>query len=125
MIKGKQGIITSMETITRQQKKDIKLLGTFVDVYCAAQHPGADRSAVTLPAELGTRQLCPECASFLAYAVARRMQCPLEAEKPTCKHCRIHCYDQERREKVREIMSYVGRRLVMRGRLDYLWHYFF
>jgi hypothetical protein len=53
------------------------------------------------------------------------MNCPLEAEKPTCKHCRIHCYDKTHREKVREIMSYSGRKLMMRGRLDYLWHYFF
>jgi RNase P subunit RPR2 len=114
-----------METITKEQKKDIRLLGKFVEVYCAAKHPGADRSAVGLPAELAPRLLCQECASFLEYAVSRRVRCPLEAEKPTCKHCRIHCYDQQRREKVREIMSYVGRRLVMRGRLDYLWHYFF
>ncbi|MFZ4858521.1 MAG: nitrous oxide-stimulated promoter family protein [Desulfuromonadaceae bacterium] len=114
-----------MKTITSQQKKDIKLLGKFVEVYCEAKHCGADRAAVGLPADLEARELCPECASFLEYAVTKRLLCPLEAEKPTCKHCRIHCYDQPRREKVREIMSYVGRRLVMRGRLDYLWHYFF
>ena len=63
--------------------------------------------------------------SFLEYAITKRLKCPLEAEKPTCKHCRIHCYDKLRREKVREIMSYAGRKLMMRGRLDYLWHYFF
>lgn len=114
-----------METITRAQKKDIKLLGTFVEVYCQAKHRGAVRAVVTLPADLEARGLCPECTSFLEYAITRRLKCPLEAEKPTCKHCRIHCYDRLRREKVREIMSYAGRRLVMRGRLDYLWHYFF
>jgi hypothetical protein len=113
-----------METITRHQKKDIKLLGKFVEVYCEARHRGAVRAAVALPAELEARLLCPECASFLQYAITKRLNCPLEAEKPTCKRCRIHCYDAPRREKVREIMSYVGRRLVMRGRLDYLWHYF-
>jgi hypothetical protein len=125
MMEGKWGIINSMETITRQQKKDIKLLGTFVDVYCAAKHRGADSSPVNLPYDLGTRMLCPECALFFAYALTKRLLCPLELEKPTCKHCRIHCYDEQHRKKVREIMSYVGRRMVMRGRLDYLWHYFF
>lgn len=114
-----------METITRQQKKDITLLGTFVEVYCAGKHPAAACSPVVLPSGLGGRTLCPECASFLGYAITKRLKCPLEAEKPTCKHCRIHCYDKVRREKVREIMSYAGRRLMMRGRLDYLWHYFF
>lgn len=114
-----------MNECTAPQKKDIRLIGKFVEVYCAGKHPGAERSAVTLPGGLGERSLCPECAAFLAYASAKRMKCPLEAEKPTCKHCRIHCYDKPRREKVREIMSYAGRKLMMRGRLDYIWHYFF
>lgn len=118
-------MITSMETITRQQIKDVKLLGTFVEVYCRAQHRDAVHATIALPAGLGNRSVCPECTSFLEYAITKRLNCPLETEKPTCKHCQIHCYDQSRREKVREIMSYVGRRMVMRGRIDYLWHYFF
>ncbi len=114
-----------METITRQQKKDIKLLGKFVEVYCSAKHRDVECSHITLPAGLGERTICLECSSFLEYAITKRLNCPLEAEKPTCKHCRIHCYDGVRREKVREIMSYAGRRLMTRGRLDYIWHYFF
>ena len=114
-----------METITIQQKKDIKLLGKFTEIFCRAKHRNAEFIRVSLPAALGVRTICPECRSFLEYAIAKRLTCPLEAEKPTCKKCRIHCYDRQRRDKVREIMSYVGRRMVMRGRLDYLWHYFF
>ena len=114
-----------METITSRQKKDVKLLGTFVQVYCAAKHRDTPHATVTLPADLGERSLCPECASFLEYAVSKRLRCPLEAEKPICKHCLIHCYDTPRRAKIREIMAYAGRTMVMRGRIDYLWHYFF
>ena len=114
-----------METLTKYQKKDIRLIGKFVEVYCAGRHGSQDRLPFALPADLGTRQLCPECARFMAYAVARRIKCPLEAEKPSCKHCRIHCYAREQRGKVREIMAYSGRKLIMRGRLDYLWHYLF
>jgi len=125
MLKGKQGIIIHMEDVTRHQKKDIRLIGKFVEVYCAGKHGTAERSQVSLPAGLEARTLCRECAAFLEYAVLKRLKCPLEAEKPTCKHCRIHCYDRTRREKVREIMGYAGRRLMMRGRLDYIWHYFF
>jgi hypothetical protein len=114
-----------MNTLTKHQKKDIRLLGKFTEVYCSGRHGDATRAMVPLPEGLGGRSLCPECAAFLEYAVTKRIKCPLEAEKPTCKHCRIHCYDQPRREKVREIMGYAGRKLMMKGRLDYLWHYFF
>lgn len=114
-----------METLTKHQKKDIRLIAKFVEVYCRGRHGRIERSAYHLPAGEGVRRLCPECAEFMGYAVTKRMKCPLEAEKPSCKHCRIHCYAREEREKIREIMSYSGRRLMMRGRLDYLWHYFF
>ncbi|MDD2310844.1 MAG: nitrous oxide-stimulated promoter family protein, partial [Desulfuromonadaceae bacterium] len=90
-----------MEDVTRQQKKDIRLIGKFVEVYCSGKHRNAESSRVALPAGMGGRTLCPECAAFLEYAVFKRLKCPLEAEKPTCKHCRIHCYDKPRREKVR------------------------
>lgn len=118
-------MVTAMNCCNAQQKKDIRLIGKFVEVYCAGKHTGAEHVPVALPGGLGDRSLCPECRLFLEYAIVKRLKCPLEAEKPSCKHCRIHCYDKTHREKVREIMSYAGRKLMMRGRVDYLWHYFF
>ncbi len=106
-------------------KKDIRLIGKFVEVYCQGRHGAMTRTEIELPCGLGKHRLCAECAEFMAYAVARRVKCPLEHEKPTCKRCRIHCYAPRQRELVREIMAYSGRRMIMRGRLDYLWHYLF
>ena len=114
-----------MKTITRQQLKDISLIGKFVEVYCAGKHRDAGQTPITLPAGQGGRTLCPECSSFLEYAITRRLHCPLEAEKPSCKHCRTHCYTKSQLAKVKEIMAYSGRKLMLRGRLDYIWHYFF
>ncbi len=117
--------MTNMNELTRNQKSDIKLIGKFVEVYCAGKHGGAERTSVAQLADLDQRTLCPDCASFLAYAVTRRLKCPLEAEKPTCKHCRTHCYTKPQLAKVKEIMAYSGRKLMLRGRLGYIWHYFF
>lgn len=110
--------------LNRQQRKDIRIIGRFTQVWCAGhRHP--ERAPYDLPGDLPPLSLCPDCASFMAYAVARRLSCPLEAEKPSCKHCRIHCYAPQQRALVRQIMAWSGRRMIMRGRLDYLWHYFF
>jgi hypothetical protein len=54
----------------------------------------------------------------------KRRRCPLDP-KPSCKNCHIHCYSKEYRAQIREIMAFSGRRLILRGRLDYLWHYLF
>jgi hypothetical protein len=37
----------------------------------------------------------------------------------------VHCYRPDYRQKVREIMRFSGKYLLLRGRLDLLWHYFF
>lgn len=101
-----------MERDIKKENKDIKVIAGFVGVYCRGKH--------------GTRkrELCRECAELLAYAEQKRRKCPLDP-KPACKHCPIHCYAKEQRNRIREVMAYSGKRLLLRGRLDLLWHYFF
>ncbi|RII29218.1 MAG: nitrous oxide-stimulated promoter family protein [Geobacter sp.] len=115
-----------MEPFTPKQKKDLKVLVDFVRIYCRAKHEGqteyrtpADLSGI-FPVGVG---LCPDCAALLDYSLLRRRNCPLDP-KPSCKHCHIHCYSTEYRSRIREIMAFSGRRMIMRGRIDYLWHFF-
>ncbi len=122
-------MMTAMETFTPGQQKDLKVLIDFVRVYCHASHDPAAREPFAVPPELEGRyrkgvSLCPACAALLSHGIAKRRKCPLDP-KPSCKHCRIHCYSTEYRTKIREVMAFSGRRMIMRGRLDYLWHYFF
>ena len=114
-----------MEHYTSAQKKDLKVLVTFIGIYCRHQHH--HQADVTLPAELAGLvrsgiALCPGCRGLLEHALEKRRKCPLDP-KPSCKKCHIHCYSKEYRARIREIMAYSGRRMILRGRLDYLWHY--
>lgn len=115
--------------LTRKEVRDLKVLLQFTAVYCREQHV-SDRAAVsTAETELQNLPLrrypvCSACRNFLLYALERRLRCPL-AEKPLCKHCRVHCYKPEYRQKVREIMRFSGQYLIRRGRLDLLWHFIF
>ena len=114
--------------LTEKENKDLKILALFTSVYCKGHHN--DRSVDTLkPDETHLQgvqkyQYCSECREFLLYALERRVRCPLDP-KPICKHCTVHCYRPGHREKVREIMRYSGKALILRGRLDLLWHYLF
>lgn len=116
-------------TLTRKERKDLKVLATFTAVYCHAHHPApkapwAEATGQLAGLGLERCRLCESCRDFLAYAIARRINCPLDP-KPTCKHCTIHCYRPGHRDQVRAIMRFSGRRLILRGRLDLLWHYLF
>ena len=115
--------------LTRKEQKDLRLLALFIECWCGAHHHAAVRESTgsdTALATLGLRpcRLCAECRELLAYAIARRRGCPLDP-KPACKDCPIHCYKPAHREEIRKIMRFSGRHLILRGRLDLLWHYFF
>jgi hypothetical protein len=121
--------VRTVPPLTSKERKDLKVLALFTSVHCRAHHLGA--KVPLAPAEvefagLGLHRfpLCVDCREFLAYAIARRLRCPLEP-KPACKHCPPHCYRPGHRERVREIMRFSGKHLIRRGRLDLLWHYFF
>jgi len=117
-----------MNGFTKEQIRDIRLLFRFTELYCRLKHDGG-KSPFPLPDQLRPHlrtgaPLCPDCSDFMAYALSKRSRCPLDP-KPSCKHCHIHCYSADYRKRVREIMSFSGKRFILRGRLDYLWHYFF
>ncbi len=107
-----------MENIRKREKdlkreaSDVKVLETFIGVYCRGKHRSRKG------------ELCHDCAELLGYARARRLRCPLDP-KPACKHCPTHCYAKKQLAAIREVMAYSGARLLLRGRLDLIWHYFF
>jgi hypothetical protein len=96
----------------QKQEKDLKVLSTFIGTYCRGKHQSPKG------------ELCQSCTELLDYARLKRRKCPLDP-KPSCKHCTIHCYAKAQRAMIREVMAYSGRRLLLRGRLDLLWHHFF
>ena len=97
-------------------EKDIQTLRRFVEIYCRGRHKEAEKSVY-----MGV-ELCSQCRETLEYASRRRELCPLDP-KPACKKCKIHCYDPQHRERIREVMRYSGLHLITRGRLDLILHY--
>jgi len=119
---------SSMNGLTAEQFKDIRILTRFIRIYCHAKHDVKTGGEALLPEELQPRRgrciICSDCMALLEHGIRKRSLCPLNP-KPTCRKCHIHCYRPEYRQKIREIMSFSGRKLLLRGRIDYLWHYFF
>ena len=114
-----------MDHLTPRQQKDLRILISFVALFCRSRHGGL--RSVPLEPEVaplsGKPQLfCPECVDLVGYAAKRLNNCPLKP-KPSCKKCHVHCYRPDYRQKIREIMAWSGKRLLLRGRLDLLFHY--
>lgn len=59
------------------------------------------------------KNLCPECAELLDYALVRLDECTFGASKPACNKCQIHCYKPGMRERIRAVMRYAGPRMIL------------
>lgn len=68
-------------------------------------------------------ELCDTCKSLIDYAHKRLEQCPFGEQKGTCKHCKIHCYKPEMRERIRMIMKYIGPRMIVYAPIQVLKHF--
>ena len=66
--------------------------------------------------------LCMECTELMHYATRRLDRCVFGDDKPTCVNCKVHCYNEEMRERVRVIMRYAGPRMLLRHPLLALAH---
>ncbi len=114
----------------RKLRRDLGLLTKFIALYCRQRHRDVEKTVVELKTHdvraINGRplNLCGSCRELLAHAFVKRAHCPLES-KPACKKCPTHCYAPKYRQQIREVMKYSGRRLVLSGHLNYLYHLLF
>ena len=110
--------------------KDIKILASFIEIYCEKKHasekrvPWTPKGVIGSLGELPQPVLCNECVALMDYSADRRRLCPLDP-KPTCRNCEIHCYSGDHRRKIREVMRFSGRpflkHAIARLRLGEIW----
>ncbi len=120
----------AFRAMDRRLRRDLRTLALFISMFCRARHKARRRTAVVarnLDVEKvvgGPLELCPECTKLLLHSWVKRQTCPYDP-KPACKHCPSHCYHPRYRSQIRQVMRDSGRRLLLRGRLDYLFKLLF
>ena len=119
------------EKLDDKKRKDLKVLGNFVSIFCRENHQAETRCVLPikdtrLRQALGDKDLvlCQDCQKLLNHGTAKLMLCPYDP-KPMCKKCETHCYAPGYRESIREVMKFSGLYLVKHGRLDLMAHYLF
>lgn len=95
----------------KDKEQEKVVLQKFIHVYCRKKHSPPKG------------QMCESCAELLEYALLRLEKCPFDP-KPKCKECKVHCYKDDYRQRIREVMKFSGIYFVKRGRLDWLFKYF-
>lgn len=67
--------------------------------------------------------ICDDCKELLDYAESRLQRCIYGARKPVCARCTVHCYKQEMRDRVRSVMRYSGKRMLVRHPVTTMQHF--
>ena len=78
------------------------VLEKMISIYCRSKH---DKRP----------PLCASCRELLVYSRERLEKCPHGIKKHSCSDCLIHCYETDRREKIRQIMRYSGPRMIYKN----------
>ena len=86
------------KSIEKKRSEEKKMVQQMIAIYCRKKHH--------------TRDLCPECQKLADYACQRIDRCPFMETKTFCSACKVHCYQKENREKIREVMRFAGPRML-------------
>ncbi len=81
-------------------KSESDTVNLMIALYCHKKH------------KTKKNELCPECQELKEYCAYRLSLCVWGDKKPFCSNCRIHCYNKEHREKIREVMRFSGPRML-------------
>lgn len=87
--------------ITKNSNKDNnkKVVSKMIDMYCK----GHNHSVVTP---------CGECQDLKDYVYGKIEACPFVEKKIFCSSCKIHCYNTEMKNNIKDVMRYSGPRIV-------------
>ena len=86
------------------------MVATMVGLYCRKKE--------------GNKNLCPDCVALLEYANKRLDACKFGENKTSCRKCPVHCYRPDMRQQMREVMRWVGPRMMLYRPLDAIAHLF-
>lgn len=88
-----------MNKIESKREREKRVVSLMIKLYCNKKH--------------GTRgELCPECRELSDYAMLRSDKCPFMETKTFCSNCKVHCYREEMRERIRAVMRFSGPRMI-------------
>ena len=99
------------KNISRKLQHERRIVADMIALYCRKKH--------------STKELCDNCRTLAEYADRRTMACPKMAEKTFCSQCKSHCYRQDMRERIREVMRFAGPRIIFHHPIAALRHLYY
>ena len=102
-----------MNKVDKKRQKEQYVVEEMIRLYCRKNHSKEEPQA---------GQMCSACQELSDYAKLRSQKCPFMEEKTFCANCRVHCYQPEMREQIRQVMRFSGPRMLLYHPVLAIWH---
>ena len=93
-----------------KRDREKKVVSLMISLYCHKKHVGFWKD---VRHRMGTSTLCTQCSELDRYARQQIDRCPFMKEKTFCSACKVHCYGQEMRNKIKTVMRFSGPRMML------------
>lgn len=87
------------ENILDKIEEEKKIVGLMIKIYCKGHNHVKNG-------------MCEDCQDLLSYSNKRVDLCPFMEIKTFCENCEIHCYKEDMRARIKEVMRYSGPRMI-------------
>ena len=88
-----------MVAVDKKREKEKLIVGEMIKLYCKKHHKNKNG-------------LCAECKELKEYAEMRSDKCPFMETKTFCSNCKVHCYKNDMRRQIRDVMRFSGPRMM-------------
>lgn len=104
--------------LQKKREREKETVSKMIEIYCRKNHctqrmPANSGMLAGIEVKAGRRRFCSECAALDEYARMRSDKCPFMETKTFCSNCRVHCYRDDMREKIRDVMRFSGPRMIL------------
>ena len=87
------------DSIENKRNKEKEVIELMIRIYCDHKHEG--------------EPFCSSCRELLDYSIHRIDHCPFMEDKTYCSNCKVHCFNEEMRASIREVMRFSGPRMLV------------
>ena len=89
-------------------EREKRIVRRMIEIYCRKK--------------MGLETPSAEYRELMDYCDERLERCKFGTQKPACKRCPIHCYKPAMREKIRDVMRWVGPRMLLYDPIEAIRH---
>ena len=105
---------------TNRIEREKQIVQKMIAIYCRHHLKQAPTAEGTGP----EKSTAEEYQQLAEYACQRLDHCRFGEKKPVCEKCTVHCYATKERQQIKEVMRWVGPRMMLYSPKDALFHVF-